>query len=200
MPKYLRCNKDATHSSFKGLQHVCCEYVVDLDASGQAIGRKFSATLHDLSDPDDQGIACAACHSIAWTPLQSISFVPAAGLVLLCNFSTGFQAPEMIKIRPVVVISERDRNRDTCIVVPVSSVLPRDARAVFVALDSNKYAFFQKPDNWAKCETINAVRVQRLFRLRDPATGRGIDSRQTMIDPADLKLVREGVSRVIGLP
>jgi hypothetical protein len=31
-------------------------------------------------------------------------------------------------------------------------------------------------------------------------TGRGVDSRQTAIDAADLQLVRAGVRRALGLP
>jgi len=118
--------------------------------------------------------------------------------MLSCNFS-GFQKPEMVKIRPVVVVSDRIRNRDTCIVVPISSVLPTDPKAVFVAFDKDKYVFLDKPENWAKCETVNSVRWSRLSRLRDRNTGRTVDSRLTMIDPADLAAIREGIRRAVGL-
>jgi|SRR5579875_423709 mRNA interferase MazF len=199
MPRYLRCRNDVAHASFKGLQHVCCEHIVELDPQGVTVKRILSATLHDLSDPDNHMIVCAVCGTPCWLPPEPINFVPPAGQVLLCDFSTGFQVPEMIKVRPVVVISERNRNRQTCIVVPVSSSLPNDPDAVFVELDQNKYAFFTQ-QNWAKCEMVNAVRRGRLYRLRDPVTGRGVDSRQTAIDAADLQLVRAGVRRALGLP
>lgn len=45
-------------------------------------------------------------------------------MVLICDFTTGFQAPEMVKKRPVVVVSPRRRIGQVCTVVPLSSVAP----------------------------------------------------------------------------
>lgn len=54
-----------------------------------------------------------------------LTFVPNKGTLLMCNFTTGFQPPEMVKIRPVIVISPRRRdNAQTCIVVPLSTQKP----------------------------------------------------------------------------
>ncbi len=198
MPNFLNCPNDPTHASFLGLQHVGCEFTVELDKSAQPQTRTPGRPLFDLTEPCDLGVACAECRRIVWEPPKPITFTPDAGQVLSCNFS-GFQAPEMVKIRPVVVVSDRSRNRHTCIVVPISSVLPTDPKVVFVAFDIDKYAFLDKPENWAKCETVNSVRLSRLYRLRDRNTRRTIDSRLTMIDPGDLAAIREGIRRAVGL-
>jgi hypothetical protein len=46
------------------------------------------------------------------------------GAIVICDFSEGFRPPEMVKIRPVVVISPRRRTAQLVTVVPLSSVAP----------------------------------------------------------------------------
>ncbi len=55
-----------------------------------------------------------------------ITFVPDPGDVLMCDFTTGFQPPEMVKVRKVVVLSPRSRTAmpDTLLVVPLSKTAP----------------------------------------------------------------------------
>ncbi|MHB8461658.1 MAG: type II toxin-antitoxin system PemK/MazF family toxin [Vulcanimicrobiaceae bacterium] len=198
-PRYLRCPKDAKHVSFTGVQHVCCEFKTKLDSVVNTIERTLPTVLHDITEVGDHPIVCETCGAESWSGTQSISFVPGAGMMLLCDFSTGFQIPEMVKLRPVIVVSERDRNNGTCIVVAVSTKVSRDASAFAVPLDPGKYNFLAEA-SFAKCEMVYAVRLGRLLRLRDPNTGRGLDSRGTAIDAADLLLVREAVKKEIGLP
>ena len=45
-------------------------------------------------------------------------------MLLYCDFSTGFQPPEMVKRRPVVLISPRRKNAALCTVVPLSTKEP----------------------------------------------------------------------------
>ena len=56
---------------------------------------------------------------------MTISFVPSAGDVLMCDFD-GFKPPEMTKVRPVIILSPRSRRTfpDTYIVVPTSRTPP----------------------------------------------------------------------------
>jgi mRNA interferase MazF len=58
-----------------------------------------------------------------------ITFIPDAGDVLMCDFSTGFVPPEMVKTRRVIVLSPRNRARipGTYIVVPISKTAPAPA-------------------------------------------------------------------------
>jgi uncharacterized protein YifN (PemK superfamily) len=38
-----------------------------------------------------------------------IKFIPAQGMVLMCDFDSGFVPPEITKVRHVVVVSPRQR-------------------------------------------------------------------------------------------
>jgi uncharacterized protein YifN (PemK superfamily) len=59
---------------------------------------------------------------------MAIHFHPQRGTIVVCDFR-GFEAPEMQKRRPVVVVSPRLRHRDNlCTVVPLSTTAPRTAR------------------------------------------------------------------------
>ena len=60
------------------------------------------------------------CYSVA---TMAIKYPVAPGTLLLCDYALGgFKEPEMVKRRPVIVISPRLRHRDhLCTVVPLSS-------------------------------------------------------------------------------
>jgi uncharacterized protein YifN (PemK superfamily) len=128
---------------------------------------------------------------------MGIPFIPRAGMVLMCDFATGFIAPEMVKVRPVVVLSKRRWNRRTCIVIPCSSITAFGALRVTVPLPRRKYAFLRQ-DSWAKCDCPYTVSLRRLRALRD-SRAYAMDSRRTMLEPADLLRIRKCVVKAIGL-
>lgn len=194
----LQCPVDSRHAAFKGSQHVCYDVALELDAAGTARAHTVGSLLYDLSEPRDHEIRCGACGATVWRPRRPISFVPSDGMILLCDFSTGFRPPEMVKMRPVVILSRHSRNRQTCSVVPLSTVVPADHTSRAHELDASKY-FFLNRSTWAKCDMVTSVSRERLFLLRDPASGRGIDSRRTMIDECDLLAIRHGVARALGM-
>ena len=41
---------------------------------------------------------------------MTLGFHPNAGDIVICDYATGFKPPEMVKVRPVVVISPRRRS------------------------------------------------------------------------------------------
>ena len=54
-----------------------------------------------------------------------IRFQPAVGQILICDFPKDLEKPEMVKRRPVVCISPKDRNRfGYTTVVPLSTTEP----------------------------------------------------------------------------
>src|SRR5690606_1059764 len=56
---------------------------------------------------------------------MGLMYYPKQGEILLCNYNTGFVAPEMTKIRLVVIVSPRLRRRaDLVAVVPLSTTPP----------------------------------------------------------------------------
>lgn len=168
-------------------------------ADGAVIRETYRTEVDSLSSPWDHEIVCVQCGSVVRRERTGLPFQPEAGTILKCDFTRGFVQPEMTKIRPVVVVSDRYRNRDAILVVGCSGNAPRDERTISVSLPMAKYAFLLQ-DNWAKCEMVYAVSRIRLSSLDDKHTGRFLDSRDTMIDVADLRAIRDGVKLAIGLP
>lgn len=71
------------------------------------------------------------------TKLEGLQFHPHPGTVLICDFTTGFQKPEMIKKRPVVVLSPRPRRKtQLCTVIPLSTTKPLPIESHHHCLDS----------------------------------------------------------------
>ena len=96
-----------------------------------------------------------------------ITFHPHPGTVLICDFSTGFQPPEMVKRRHVVVLSPRRRHHSgLCLVVPFSTVAPDPVEAFHHVIPVGTYPFFHPHrDVWAKSDMLTCVAFRRLDRV-----------------------------------
>jgi mRNA-degrading endonuclease toxin of MazEF toxin-antitoxin module len=84
--------------------------------------------------------------------LMAITFVPDAGDVLMCDF-IGFIAPEMTKVRRVIVLSPRSRDviPGTYLVVPVSKTPPSRPEPHHHEFPPRGYDFFDHGQSvWAK--------------------------------------------------
>ena len=200
MPLILRCPRSPQiHVKFKAMQSELWDAVVDVDANGNIIASQLDSVLEVVTHVADREIVCADCGTVVRQANSPIPFTPSAGAVMICDFTRGFRAPEMVKTRPVVVVSEKARNFGTCIVVPIGSKKPTNGDALTVSLQIAKYPFLEQ-DSWAKCEVVNSVRHGRLYRLRDPVSGKHCDTRTTMLDEADLSAVRKATAQALGLP
>lgn len=104
---------------------------------------------------------------------MALSYFPRQGEILICDFSTGFRAPEMVKKRPVIIISPRARTSRLVTVVPLSSTEPRPVETCHYQLPAGAYPP-ARSTMWAKCDMINTVSVDRLDRVmtRDAADRR----------------------------
>jgi uncharacterized protein YifN (PemK superfamily) len=183
---------------FRGTRLVRSRHDITLTPEWVEIDRGEPREQQDLSELHDSPITCADCGRQVWGVREAITFLPEAGTVLMCDFTTGFRPPEIVKIRPVVVLSERSRNRETCIVVPTSKSQARDKDARTVKLERSRYGFLHE-DSWAKCQCPYTISITRLYRMRGP-DGRSIDSRATKISDEDLMSVRQGAAASLGLP
>ena len=98
---------------------------------------------------------------------MALTFFPEPGMILVCDFS-GYVAPEMIKTRPVVVISPRRHDVSlpaaTSIIVPISTKPPLPQRPWQYRISGGKYRGI--PECWAKADLVAHVSIQRLDRLR----------------------------------
>jgi mRNA interferase MazF len=97
---------------------------------------------------------------------MAILHAVAPGTILRCDYSRGgFQAPEMVKARPAVVISPRLPHRDgLCTVVPLSGTAPERAALYVVRIELSvplpePYAHTVV---WAKCDMLATVAFKRL--------------------------------------
>jgi mRNA interferase MazF len=193
----LRCLRDPSHTNFRGEVFAYTRYETDLAADRTVVRRGNPIDVADASEPSQGAIFCLDCNEEIWSKPRAITFFPTEGTLLICDFSGGFRPPEMIERRPIIVISKRESNRRTCVVVPISSRESTNPVAIVVPMLMAKYPFLRK-DGWAKCHAPATVSISRLSMMRDPNTGRGLDTRGTMLDAADLVAVRRGVARFIG--
>src|ERR1700722_4138894 len=96
-----------------------------------------------------------------------LTFVPPAGRVLICDYTTGFVPPEMTKLRPGVVMSPKShRWVTTILVLPFSTTAPHIIQPHHVRIPANTYSFFARNvDVWAIANMVSAVSLARLSRL-----------------------------------
>lgn len=98
-----------------------------------------------------------------------IKFHPKKGTVLCCDFSQGFNPPEMVKVRPVVVVTPQLPGRPgLCTVVPISSVKPEPFQAYHHRMSVESLTDkLGKTPCWAKCDMLYTVGFERLDRIRE---------------------------------
>jgi len=98
---------------------------------------------------------------LAGMPLQHH---PKSGTILLCDYS-GFKVPEMVKTRPVVIISPRLRHRDRlCTVVPLSGTEPKHPEKYhhILTFDRPLPKPWNSPRYWVKADMLATVGFDRL--------------------------------------
>lgn len=131
-----------------------------------------------------------------------LTFKPSPGMVLVCNYDTGFRPPEMVKVRPVVVVSPQRHNGLTCTIVPLSTTEPEHPSDLQHELHpfSLPARLRSRGRTWAKCDMVNTVSLERLDRVKD---GRGPDGIRKFVTQSvtldDLHSIRRGILLALGL-
>lgn len=83
---------------------------------------------------------------------MALTFHPKPGVVLVCDFA-GYVAPEMIKRRPVVVVSPAHLRRPNLLaVVPLSTTPPDPIAPYHYRLSGNPVPGSDATEVWAKCD------------------------------------------------
>ncbi len=142
---------------------------------------KFHGAL-DSEKPPKSGFSFVRDYDLMALPQH---FYPKRGHVLLCDFSRGFVEPEMIKRRPVVVVSPSDtHSRRLCTVIPLSTTEPSPVKPWHYALKSNPNPLETSDVQvWAKCDMLYTVSFDRLDKFhRKTRTGREYMSPHMNID------------------
>lgn len=125
-----------------------------------------------------------------------LPYFPRMGQILVCDFS-GFKEPEMVKPRPVIIVSPRLPYRSEIVaIVPISTSAPRHDLPFVVRLSKNYHP--QEPDDhpcWAKCDMPVNIALRRLNGFK---VGRRRWENPRASD-ADLAAVRRGVLHGLGM-
>ncbi len=99
--------------------------------------------------------------------VQGINWQPQAGQILICHFGLGFRAPEMIKTRPVMVVSPKVAPwTKLCIVLPISSRAPNPVMGYHYKLPDGLMPDDKYEEAWIKGDTVMAVSCHRLDRIK----------------------------------
>jgi uncharacterized protein YifN (PemK superfamily) len=128
---------------------------------------------------------------------SGIRFHPHAGTVLICDFR-GNILPEIVKRRPVIVVTPRLPYRDKLYTVVPLSLTPPDHPQPYQVRLSKNYNPAEDPTLpcWAKCDLITNVSQKRLDRFR-------VGPRRyhtPRISAEDLAAVRNGMLAALGFP
>lgn len=100
-----------------------------------------------------------------------LKFQPKVGSVVYCDYA-GFIAPEMIKKRPVIVISKHKHNSKLLAIVPISTVEPKVTFNYHLELDQHFCTLYLSGKrSWVKCDLFNVVSLDRLHLVRDRKSG-----------------------------
>lgn len=96
---------------------------------------------------------------------MAITFHPPAGQILMCDFA-GFKEPEMVKKRPVIVVTGQISGRGKlATIVPLSTAEPERIRAYHYKIPKESMPMlghFQSKDSWVKGDMIYTVGFDRL--------------------------------------
>ena len=133
-------------------------------------------------------------------PIQEHPYI---GSILLCDFNSGFREPEMVKRRPVVVLSPKIAARPKlCTVVALSDTEPTPKLPYHCQIDIRPELpeTFNSNGVWVKGDMVYAVGFHRLDFIR---MGKGESGKRKYhyepLDVASIKKIRECVLRALGL-
>ncbi|HDL8115243.1 TPA: type II toxin-antitoxin system PemK/MazF family toxin [Yersinia enterocolitica] len=126
-----------------------------------------------------------------------LNFQPKTRNVVMCNFS-GFVEPEMIKVRPVVIIARNRHNNRLVTVVPLRTTKPVPERDYHHLLSVNPLPDKANVLCWAKCDMVSTVSIKRLDRYK-VRSARGREYVMPIINEEDFELIRKCVLAGIGV-
>jgi mRNA interferase MazF len=133
---------------------------------------------------------------------MSITYHPKQGTIAICDFA-GLIRPEMVKRRPVVIVSPRFRSRaQLCTVVPLSKTPPVPEMPYHYKLYVNPVlpAPYEAPYHWVKGDMLYTVCLARLdlpYDGKDSSGKRNYITR--LISPSDLLNIQECISKGLGI-
>lgn len=104
---------------------------------------------------------------------------PKIGSILMCDFDTGFVPPEMVKRRPVVVVSPKIAARPgLCTVVPLSTTPPDPVQQFHCQIDlpDQLPAWLDRAGVWVKADMMAPWPCRGSISSACPKAGEGNES------------------------
>ena len=127
-----------------------------------------------------------------------LTFHPGPGTIVICDFTTGFRPPEMVKKRPVVIISPRRRASSLAAVVPLSSTPPEPVEPWHWPVPAGLYPP-ARGAMWGKADMVLTVALNRLDRVSMRDEGRKRTYRTFVLTPEQLRQLHAAVKAGLGL-
>lgn len=130
---------------------------------------------------------------------MALPYYPHQGEILICSFDDSAPGAEMIKRRPVIVVSRHEtHSRKLCTVVPISTTAPHPARQWHHSLAHYSIRGWQaSAPMWAKCDMLATVSFERLDKPY-VRTRHGRNYITHKLDPEDLAAVLLGIRVYLG--
>lgn len=132
--------------------------------------------------------------------MQRLPFHPSPGDILICDYTTGFKPPEMVKRRLCVVVSPKLKRRDSLVsVVPLSESEPEPLEAWHLKIALVSKSWGDGP-RWAACDMIATISYSRLSRphYRHPVSSVRLYEKLAL-SKADMAEIRSKVTLALGL-
>ncbi len=125
---------------------------------------------------------------------MAITFHPKLGQILLCDFSTGFKAPEMVKSkRPVIVLTGTIRGRANLVtVIPLSTKTPEPTQHYHYKIPKHSMPMtknYQHNDSWVKGDMLYTVGFHRLELIQ--LGKRDINKKRIYFKNRDFKITQK---------
>ncbi|GAB3130065.1 type II toxin-antitoxin system PemK/MazF family toxin [Novispirillum itersonii] len=131
-----------------------------------------------------------------------IQYHPKLGTLVLCDFTTGFLPPEMVKRRPAVVISPPIQLRKgLCTVVPISTQepMPNVPWQVEIMPDPPLPSPWDTGPHWVKADMVFSASFDRLDLFRLPRINGRRQYLQQQVSEEDLRKIRGCLLSSLGL-
>jgi uncharacterized protein YifN (PemK superfamily) len=132
---------------------------------------------------------------------MTLPYFPKRGEVLICDLDTGFRPPEMVKKRPVVVVSiKASHRRRLCTVVPFSTTEPLPPASWHHALPHLKVPGWQADGTiWAKCDMLVTVGFERLNKPYVKTRSHGRSYVEVVLVEEDMQAIEKCLRSYLGL-
>ena len=131
---------------------------------------------------------------------MALPYLPHQGEILICDFDDFAIGAEMVKRRPVVVVSRHDTHRGKmCTVVPLSTTAPDPVKSWHHAMPHLRVTgWVANGAIWAKCDMLASVSLERLNKpYIKTRSGRNYITHK--LDPADQAAVMAAIKAYLGL-